>query len=199
MKKMPLQMKREAQKKKQRQQNLFLYGGLGLALVVVVGIIVLLSTQAAALGGLVGDEVAIPSRDHVSSESVPGPYLSNPPAGGSHFDTDLPAKFYQESDAITQAKHPEGYLVHSLEHGYVIFWYNCKAANTDCAALKQTIQKAMDETGGTKLIAFPWSGMDTSLAMTSWGRILKFTTPDPELMKKFVLANRYQAPEPDAP
>jgi hypothetical protein len=98
----------------------------------------------------------------------------------------------------TLPKYPQGYLVHSLEHGYVIFWYNCKAPNTDCAALKQTIQSVMDATGGTKLIAFPWSDMDVPLAMTSWGRILKFPTPDPALMKRFVERNRYQAPEPDA-
>jgi hypothetical protein len=34
--------------------------------------------------------------------------------------------------------------------------------------------------------------------MTSWGRILKFPTPDPALMKQFVQRNRYQAPEPNA-
>jgi hypothetical protein len=37
------------------------------------------------------------------------------------------------------------------------------------------------------------------LAMTSWGRILNFTTPDPVVMKQFVETNRYQAPEPNAP
>ena len=41
--------------------------------------------------------------------------------------------------------------------------------------------------------------MDIPLAMTSWGRILKFTIPDPIIMKQFVERNRYQAPEPDAP
>jgi hypothetical protein len=146
-----------------------------------------------------GDAVVIPSRDHVPNDTVPGPYNSNPPAGGAHYDTDFTAGFYQETDLATHPKNPQGYLVHSLEHGYVIFWYNCQAANTDCAALKQIIQSVMDETDGDKLIAFPWSDMDVPLAMTSWGRILKFPSPDPALMKQFVERNRYQAPEPDAP
>jgi len=57
----------------------------------------------------------------------------------------------------------------------------------------------MDDTGNTKLIAFPWADMDVPLAMTSWGRILKFPQIDAERMRQFVLGNRYKAPEPDAP
>jgi hypothetical protein len=193
------QTKRKAQKKGRDQQKTFLYGAVVLVVIVSVVLIFLLTTKSPNTSGLMGDEVMIPTRAHVPSNTVPGPYNSNPPAGGSHFDTDFSEKFYQESDLPSLPVHPEGYLVHSLEHGYVIFWYNCQVPNTDCSALKQTIQKVMDETGTTKLIAFPWSSMDVPLAMTSWGRILKFNQPDPAVMKQFVEKNRYQAPEPDAP
>lgn len=199
MKKTSRQIQREKQKRQQRLRQGLIYGGIGVAVVAVLAGVIFLGTNQPASAALMGDAVAIPSRDHVPSNTVPGPYNSNPPAGGSHFDTDFSAKFYQESDLASLPPHPEGYLVHSLEHGYVIFWYNCQVANTDCAALKQTIQSVMDQTGGTKLIAFPWSSMDTSLAMTSWGRILKFTKPDAALMKQFVERNRLQAPEPSAP
>jgi hypothetical protein len=199
MKKSPRQIRRETQKNKQTQNRLLIYAGLGVAMIAVIWGVIFFANKSPGNTGLVGEEVAVPSRDHVASNTVPGPYNSNPPAGGSHFDTDFPAKFFQESEVAALPKHPEGYLVHSLEHGYVIFWYNCLFPNTDCAALKQSIQKVMDETGGAKLIAFPWAGMEQPLAMTSWGRILKFTVPDPVLMKQFVERNRYQAPEPDAP
>jgi len=199
MKKTIRQTRREAQKKQQIQRNVFVYGGIGLAVVAVIVVILIFTNGSKSASGLMGDEVAIPSGDHVAENTVPGPYNSNPPAGGAHFSSDYSAKFYQESELASLPKHPEGYLVHSLEHGYVIFWYNCQVPNTDCAALKQMIQKVMDETGGTKLIAFPWSNMDIPLAMTSWGRILKFPTPDPAQMKQFVVRNRYQAPEPNAP
>lgn len=192
-------MKNEAKKKKQNQQNILVYGGIGAALIVVVALIILSITRSPGSNDLMGDAVNNLSRAHVPSDLPPGPYSTNPPAGGAHYDTDFPAKFYLESDLAALPKYPEGYLVHNLEHGYVIFWYNCQAANTDCSALKQTIQQVMDETGNTKLIAFPWSNMDVPLAMTSWGRILKFTTIDPVVMKQFVDRNRYQAPEPDAP
>jgi hypothetical protein len=193
------QTRRKTQKKGQNQQKTFLYGAVVLVIIVSVVLIILSITKPLNSDRLMGDEVLIPTRDHVASDTAPGPYNSNPPAGGSHFDTDFTEKFYQESDLPALPVYPEGYLVHSLEHGYVIFWYNCQVPNTDCAALKQTIQKVMDETGKTKLIAFPWSSMDVPLAMTSWGRILKFNEPDPATMKQFVERNRYQAPEPDAP
>jgi hypothetical protein len=192
------QAKREALKKQKARQQIYLYGGIGVAVIAVVVVIVLLvSNGAASSGGLLGDEVPNPSRDHVPTTGLPGPYATNPPAGGAHYDTPFSAKFFLESDLAALPAHPEGYLVHSLEHGYVIFWYNCQAPNTDCATLKQTIQKVMDTTGGTKLIAFPWPTMDVPLAMTSWGRILKFPTIDTALMEKFVIKNRYQSPEPD--
>jgi hypothetical protein len=168
-------------------------------LIAVIAVILFSANKVSNPNGLLGDAVAIPSRDHIPTDTLPGPYNSNPPAGGAHYATDFPAKFYQDTDLTLLPRYPQGYLVHNLEHGFVIFWYNCQLPNTDCTALKQTIQKVMDETGGTKLIAFPWSDMNVPLAMTSWGRILNFPNIDPVLMKQFVERNRYQAPEPNAP
>lgn len=92
--------------------------------------------------------------------------------------------------------HPEGYLVHNLEHGYVIFWYNCQADPTmDCSTLKQQIKSVMNEYGGAKLIAFPWKTLDAPVAMTSWGRLLKLQSVVLDIMRQFVRSNRYQAPE----
>lgn len=199
MKKTTRQIKREAQKKKQIRRKALVYGGLGLGIIAVVVIILLAAAKSPNAGGLLGDEVVVPSNAHVPEGTPPGPFNSNPPAGGAHYASDFPAKFYLESDLATLPKYPEGYLVHDLEHGYVIFWYNCQNFSGDCSSLKQTIQNVMDETANTKLIAFPWTTMDVPLAMTSWGRILKFPQPDPALMKQFVERNRYQAPEPNAP
>lgn len=190
---------REEKMKKQKLRKTLLYGGLAIGVVAVVTLIIIAAVKSNKLGGLMGDPVPILSSEHVPNDAPAGPYNSNPPAGGPHYDTDFSEKFYQEADVATLPKYPEGYLVHSLEHGYVIFWYNCQVSGTDCAALKQTIQDVMDKAGNTKLIAFPWPSMDVPLTMTSWGRILKFSTPDPVLMRKFVDRNRYQAPEPNAP
>lgn len=191
------QMMREAKRKKEQRQKVYLFSGVAVAVVLVAVIIFFMSTSQASAGPL-GDVVAVSSSAHVPASSVPGPYASNPPAGGTHFDQSYSSKFFEEAEVAGLGAHPEGHLVHSLEHGYVIFWYNCQITGVDCTAMKQSIQKVMDETGGTKLIAFPWTGMDVPLAMTSWGRILKFPQVDAALMKQFVLRNRNKAPEPNA-
>lgn len=121
-----------------------------------------------------------------------------PAAGGEHYDTTLPQKFYLESDVARLPPHPEGYLTHNLEHGYVIFWYDCDITTVDCNTLQQTIQRVMGAVGSTKLIAFPWHSLNVPLAMSSWGQVMYFPTLDENLMQQFVLKNRYQAPEPSA-
>ncbi len=188
---------RESQQKKRKSQNI-LKIGLATLGILVIAIFIFSALNSNNPDGLMGQAVVVASAAHVADSVQPGPYNSNPPAGGTHYEESYAAKFYQESDLPSLPKYPEGYLVHSLEHGYVIFWYNCQVAGTNCAALKQTIQDVMQKTGGDKLIAFPWSSMDVPLAMTSWGRLLNFTEPEPDLMEKFVKANRYQAPEPNA-
>ena len=96
--------------------------------------------------------------------------------------------------------YPAGYLVHNLEHGYVLFWYNCDLlSESACSDLKSQIRTVMDELGGTKLIAYPWNSIDVPLVMTSWGRLQRFETFDPAQAKAFYRANLNQAPEPDAP
>ncbi|HMN63225.1 MAG TPA: DUF3105 domain-containing protein [Anaerolinea sp.] len=193
------QIAREAQKRIRTRNRILTYVGISLGALALAAVIFLAVNAPSASAALMGDEVPILSRDHIPTDSVPGPYNSNPPAGGAHYPIDFTEHFYQESELASLPAHPEGYLVHSLEHGYVIFWYNCQAANTNCDSLKQTIQSVMDQTGGKKMIAFPWTSMDVPLAMTSWGRIMKFQTPDAAVMKKLVESNRYKAPEPDAP
>ena len=188
---------RESQRIKRKSQSILKISS-ALLSILVIAIIITAGINSNKRGELLGDPVVVGSSAHVLDSVQPGPYNSNPPAGGTHYDESYRAKFYQETDLAGLSKYPEGYLVHSLEHGYVIFWYNCQVAGTDCAALKQTIQDVMDKTGGDKLIAFPWSTMDVPLAMTSWGRILNFATADPVLMANFVQRNRYQAPEPHA-
>lgn len=190
----------EARRKKERLRNLIAYSSIGLVAVVVLALIIFGTRNSASSGALMGEEIPVSSAQHVDSSQDPGPYPSNPPAGGPHFAESFNEKFYEESDLATLPAYPEGYLVHSLEHGYVIFWYNCAASpSVDCDALKESIRNVIAETNGDKLIAFPWAPLDKPLALTSWGRLLKMDEPDEEVMAKFVRSNRYKAPEPDAP
>jgi len=190
--------KYDHKKSKPKSSSRWIYIGMGSLL--LVAMLLALALVPKSSGGPLGQEVTITSRDHIPETQDPSQYYTNPPAGGPHFPDTFQARFYQESDLPSLPKYPQGYLVHNLEHGYVIFWYNCQASpSINCADLKQQIQSVMAAYGGIKLIAFPWSALDTPLALTSWGRILKMTTLDVQVMRQFVDRNRNQAPEPDTP
>ena len=96
--------------------------------------------------------------------------------------------------------YPEGYLVHNLEHGYVIFWYNCDLLDDNsCSVLKTQIQSVITAFNDIKLIAFPWESLDVPVAMTSWGQLQEFEVFNEDLAETFVDRNRNRAPEPNAP
>lgn len=194
-------MKNKKKRAQDRSATYWVLGLIGLLVVIVVAVVILNpgGQPAAASPELLGTEIPVPSADHIANTTNPGPYPSDPPAGGRHFATDFKAGFFEESDVASLPQHPEGYLVHNLEHGYIIFWYNCAAPGAPaCEDLKSSIRSVMDANGNLKVIAFPWPSIDVPLVMTSWGRLLKFPTLDTDLMNQFVRTNRNQAPEPMA-
>ena len=193
--------KRQQIRKRQRRQKLrknLTWGALGLVVVVIVGIFVFQGSRQPAP---IGEQVEIPANyiDHVEEGTDPGPFPSDPPAGGSHYASELDAGFYDENSPQAQLPYPAGYIGHNLEHGYVVFWYNCASlSDSDCSTLKSEIKGVMDDFGGTKLIAFPWPSLDVPVAMTSWGRLQRFDSFDPETASAFVEANLNKSPEPNA-
>jgi hypothetical protein len=151
----------------------------------------------------VGEEVPIAENalDHIPLGDEPGSFDSDPPTSGNHFSQPLKAGFYEETDPETYNGHPLGYLLHNLEHGYIIFWYNCGALETlsECNRIKDQIQGVMDRFLNVKLIAFPWSSIDVPVVMTSWGYMQRYEKFDEEIAQKFIENNRNRAPEKYAP
>lgn len=192
--------KRQEMHNRRRRQQLtstLIWGALGLGVVAILAVVIWQGVRPA-----VGEKVEIPgdASKHIAEGAPLGPFLSDPPAGGAHYSSELDAKFYEESELASLSKYPEGYLVHNLEHGYVIFWYSCKGLDASvCGALEDQIRGVMDEFGGVKLIAFPWASLDVPVVMTSWGRLQRFETFDPSLAGDFIRANLNRAPEPNAP
>jgi hypothetical protein len=198
MSKSKQQQLRERQRRQKMRSNM-IWGALGL---VALGIVGFIAFQGAGQpSSPVGEQVAVPADyvNHVEEGTDPGPFPSDPPAGGRHYASQIDPGFYDENSPQTQLAYPEGYIGHSLEHGYVVFWYNCAAlSDGDCSTLKSEIKDVMDDLGGTKLIAFPWPSLDVPMAMTSWGRLQRFDSFDPKLAAAFIQANRNKAPEPNA-
>lgn len=188
--------KRQQVHERQRKQKLranLTWGGIGAAVLVFIGFLVWQGVKPAA-----GESIPIMagSSQHIDVDSDPGQYNSDPPTSGPHYPAEAEAGFFDTNIY----EFPAGYLVHNLEHGYVIFWYNCDLLDeAGCTELKSQIRTVMEELGGVKLIAYPWPSLDVPLAMTSWGRLQKFETFDAEAAKAFYRSNINRAPEPNAP
>jgi hypothetical protein len=188
---------RRAKKQRQKLISTLVWGGVAVAVVAVFGFIIWGAVRPAQ-----GESVPIManSEAHVPEGQDPGPFNSDPPTSGPHYAEEYDAGFYEESSPESQVTYPEGYLGHNLEHGYVIYWYNCALlAESKCAELKKQISTSMADNGGTKLIAFPRASIDVPVVMTTWGQMQRFETFDEDLARKFVSANRNRAPEPNAP
>ncbi len=153
-----------------------------------------------SLRPVVGEAVAIMAdSSHVTTGEDPGPFNSDPPTSGTHYAESLQAGMYDEAAAEAYDPYPAGYLVHNLEHGYVIFWYNCAfLEDAGCEVLKGQLQDVIDE-AEYKVIAFPWASIDVPVVATSWGRMQAFENFDPGAASQFVKRNRNHAPEPQAP
>ncbi|MGH2621114.1 MAG: DUF3105 domain-containing protein [Anaerolineales bacterium] len=195
-----------ARRRQERVRGYLVWGGVAAAAVLVIGGAALRARQRSG-----GDDVPIPEVEPVPTaeetshvpEGIVVAYNSDPPTSGRHYSTQAFAGFYDEEQAADFNPFPAGYLVHSLEHGYVIFWYDCEGLATgDCEDLKADIQQVMGRVGDYKVIGFPWPSLEVPVAMTSWGRMLRFEQFDPDLAEAFVRNNRENpelAPEIRAP
>jgi hypothetical protein len=190
--------KREQNRIRQRRKKLTNYvigGGIVLLVLGILGVIIRQGIKPEA-----GQLVTVPAdyQTHVEI-GTPLTYPSDPPAGGRHYAQEFEKGLFDESTIPNHPGDMAGYLVHNLEHGYVIFWYNCaKLDESACNDLKSQIRTVMEAKNNVKLIAVPWKTIDVPLVMTSWGRLQRFEQFDDRLARAFIDSNMNHAPEPDA-
>jgi hypothetical protein len=120
---------------------------------------------------------------------TPITYDSNPPSGGNHYA--VWAAFQSYDFPV-----PAGFLVHALEHGAVVFWYNCPQGCADEVAQAQAMIDALpadDLCGGTgaarRAILVPWPELDARWAASSWGFVTKADCFDAPALSSFYTAH----------
>jgi hypothetical protein len=186
----------EAQQRRRRNITIGVWVG---AAVLFVAMLVFLVVQELRPADLPGQDVPIQGAEHVQPGVPHDPYNSDPPTSGPHYANTAETGFYEEAPL-------DEYLVHNLEHGHVIIWYNC--SNLDeaaCGTLKDQIRDVMSRagvsliTGTSKVNAVPRPTLDSTLALTSWGRIDKLDEFDRDRILSFIRAFRDNAPENGAP
>lgn len=157
-------------------------------IIILVGGIWLLTKQDAKEQAklnkpLMGQEIPIQGRNHVP-DGTKVDYSTNPPTSGNHYVNPQPGGIYDKAPA-------DGNLVHSLEHGAVILWYKSELSKDQVDKLKQVY----DSAAVSKKIMVPRDSLDTQVALTSWGRLLKLEASDEAKIKAFMETNENRGPE----
>ena len=137
----------------------------------------------------VGRQVPLEPVTH-HQPGTPLTFQNYPPSSGPHYTATQPWGVYQQEV-------PEGFWVHNLEHGGIIFLYNCPAGCPD-------LQKQLEDTfktfppgkyGQVKLIVAPYSKMQSKVAAVAWGWILELDQFDREKLLEFYKAHVDRGPE----
>jgi hypothetical protein len=180
---------RKAQQRKERQRSLLILGTCVLVVVALLGYAVVVYVQdqreKSAAAGMPLDKLGVSasaagcdpikttptdrSQEHIPAPT-PIPYKDAPPAFGPHRPTPagFERKFYTAKDRPEVAQ-----LVHNLEHGYTILWYDDTAAG-DEEQLKD-IEAIASKYAGERFIAAPWTAADGAafpsgkhISLTRW-------------------------------
>ena len=118
-------------------------------------------------------------------------YGTNPPSSGNHYPIWAAYQTYER--AI-----PRGFWVHSLEHGAVVFTYNCPGGCADeVAVLQSFIDGLPADCGDTKrrVILTPDPELDVRFAASAWGNTLRASCFDRDAFSSFYTAHYDHAPE----
>jgi hypothetical protein len=146
--------------------------------------------------GAVVQEHPIEGRTHVNECSYVA-YHTKPPSSGDHYPVWAAYKTYTTPI-------PEGFWVHNLEHGTVVFTYNCpKGCDADVAAAAQMLADLPTDTSCWSLgqgvarrsILAPDPNLDVPFAASAWGWTLRANCFDSAAFRDFALAHYDQGPE----
>jgi hypothetical protein len=175
--------KRQERKRIHRRKLLF---RTILALVAAAAVV----TAGVRLVSRPGRHVESMGRDHIpvgTSHTVR--YNSNPPTSGPHYDPSARPGIYDEPI-------PDGYLIHSLEHGYVIISYNVQGlSESEAAELVSRLAELAQQERIWKLIVLPRADMEQRIALTAWQRIDTFDRFDARRIRRFISTWRDRGPE----
>ncbi|HJS29498.1 MAG TPA: DUF3105 domain-containing protein [Anaerolineales bacterium] len=145
-----------------------------------------------------GEAFPIASREHISTGQKATDFNSDPPTSGQHYDLPASPGYYDVAPLDEQ-------LVHNLEHGYVIIYYDCEVrSDVNCDDLVAELQSEMrgeaisSFTRTPKLIVAPRPGMGNLITYTSWGHLHRADEFDPDTMREYIILYLDKAPEPNA-
>ena len=183
---------REVAAQKRRNQNLMLIGGAAL-FVVLIGLVVYLNIRGQQ--PVAGEETfSSQGNSHIEfGDPSPLAYNSIPPSSGPHYGNLVGWNVYQKDN-------PQRYehLIHNLEDGGVVIYYQCDA---DCTELVQQLSDIVDPylKAGKHVVVAPndpnWTinnsqplhqDMGARIALTAWTKQLKLDDVNADTIRAFI-------------
>lgn len=120
------------------------------------------------------------SREHVPAGTEVD-YQSMPPSGGPHYDDWVTGGFYEAGEAP-----PIGELVHSLEHGSVVIWYDPDEITPEASeSLRAWGRSHQADFGSVIALPTPVEDPEAAYVLTAWERRLRMDEYDPETVRQF--------------
>jgi hypothetical protein len=126
------------------------------------------------------------------------PYSSLPATSGPHWDPSGIANW-----GVYTTPQNESQLVHSLEHGGIVIWYDPERLDADGIATLEDYVDAQTATGLSgryKFIVSPWAGTEplpSPVVATAWRYLLELETADTGAISDFARARYGRSPEPN--
>lgn len=127
---------------------------------------------------LPGEGFSSQGNAHITLGDAHPEYNSNPPTSGWHTGN---LTSWGSYDYVV----PEETVIHNMEDGGVILWYQLGSVEENAAhiALLEEVAK-----GYRRVVIMPREGMETKYAMTAWQRLQTFDDIDEEAMRAFLEA-----------
>jgi hypothetical protein len=172
--------------------RILVIGGVLVIGLVVLGVVLLFGGGS---GARVGQRMADEGAGHVNQGQVPT-YQSRPATSGQHWN--VGGGVAPMNWGVYTTPVPEPAIVHNLEHGGVVIWYQPgEASADDVAALTQYVEQQV-RSAKFKVILSPWGGEDFGhpIAATAWNWMLYQDAADVDEIRAFVDDHYGEAPEP---
>ncbi|MFB6303629.1 MAG: DUF3105 domain-containing protein [Haloferacaceae archaeon] len=116
-------------------------------------------------------------------------YDTYPPTSGPHYSGTVEAGFYEETP-------PMGDIVHTLEHGAVVIYYDPEALTDDA---RESLRAWANEHTGTwkSVVVVPHAREDPEApyVLTAWRHRLRMDEYDPEVVRAFLAEYLGRGPE----
>ena len=132
------------------------------------------------------DQFTTANQAHVPT-GQPVTYASTPPYGGPHWTQPLRCGIYDNEQTFEP-------LVHTMEHGAVVLYYQPLVFSADEIAQFRLLASRLLQ-DGRRFVLTPSTRIGQPLVLASWGRLLPLEQFEPDTIEAFLAAFEGDAPE----